>query len=168
MKAVQDLLKNKKVIVVAGIVVLALVVVLVLVVMMGKSNQGSSQATNAQPTQVPILTLQPANIGLTFVPDQNLQRGTMIIAKTADISSVDYQLTYTAIVSGQSVARGTIGHADIKNPGQTITQAMVFGTCSDVCHYDTEITDVKLIVKVTKTDGKIYQVELSVPVPTSK
>jgi len=61
----------------------------------------------------------------------------MTITKTSDIASVDYQLTYTAIVSGQSVARGTIGHVDVKSAGQYITQQMVFGTCSDVCHYDT-------------------------------
>jgi hypothetical protein len=94
-----------------------------------------------------------------------MQRGTMTITKTSDISSVDYQLTYTAIVTGEPVARGTIGHVDVKNKGQEISQAMVFGTCSDVCHYDAGITDVKLIVKVTKTDGKIYQAELSVPTP---
>jgi hypothetical protein len=65
------------------------------------------------------------------------------------------------MVSGQSIPRGTIGHVDVKTPGQTITQKMVFGTCSDVCHYDTGITQVQLIVKVTKTDGKIYQVQLT-------
>ena len=164
----QKLLKNPKVMIAAGIVVLVLVVGLVLVVMMGKSNQAANQAANAQPTQIPVLTLQPSDIGLAFAPDANMQRGTMTITKTMDIASVDYQLTYTAIVSGAPVARGTIGHVDVKSPGQEISQAMVFGTCSDVCHYDTGITGVTLIVKVTKTDGKIYQVQLPVPVPTSQ
>jgi hypothetical protein len=160
----KDLLKNKKVLIAAGIVVLVLVMGLVAIVVMGKSNQAAGPVGNAEPTQVPVLTLQPADIGLAFVPDQNLQRGTMTITKTADIASVDYQLTYTAIVSGQPVVRGTIEHVDVKTPGKEISQAMVFGTCSDVCHYDTGITDIKLIVKVTKSDGKIYQVELPVPV----
>jgi hypothetical protein len=168
MKDFQKLLKNPKVLIAAGVVVLVLVVGLVLVVMMGKSNQAANQATNAQPTQVPVLTLQPSDIGLSFSPDANMQKGTMTITKTLDIASVDYQLTYTAIVAGQPVARGTIGHVDVKNPGQEISQAMVFGTCSDVCHYDIGITNVTLIVKVTKTDGKIYQVQLPVPVPTSQ
>lgn len=164
MKDVQKLLKNPKVLIAIGIVVLVLLLGVVLVVVMGKSNNAVNQTANAEPTQVPVLTLQPADIGLAFVPDQNLQRGTMTITKTADIASVDYQLTYTAIVSGQPVARGTIGHVDVKTPGKEVSQAMVFGTCSDVCHYDTGITDVKLIVKVTKADGKIYQIELPVPV----
>jgi hypothetical protein len=168
MKDVQKLLKNPKALITAGIVVLVLIVGLVLVVMMGKSNQTSNQAANAQPTQVPVLTLQPSDIGLSFSPDASMQRGTMTITKATDIASVDYQLTYTAMVSGQPVARGTIGHVDVKSPGQEISQAMVFGTCSDVCHYDTGITNATLIVKVTKTDGKIYQVQLPVPVPTSQ
>lgn len=160
----KDLLKNKKVLIAAGVVILVLIVGLVLVVVMGKSNQAANQAANAQPTQVPVLTLQPADIGLAFTPDANMQRGTMTISKTSDIASVDYQLTYTAIVTGEAVARGTIGHVDVKTKGKEVSQQMVFGTCSDVCHYDTGITDVKLIVKVTKADGKIYQVELAVPV----
>jgi len=167
MKDFQKLLKNPKVMIAVGIVVLVLVVGLVLVVIMGKSNS-ANQTANAQPTQVPVLTLKPSDIGLAFAPDANLQRGTMTITKTSDIASVDYQLTYTAVVSGQPVARGTIGHVDVKTPGKEISQAMVFGTCSDVCHYDTGITDVTLIVKVTKTNGSIYQVELPVSMPTSQ
>jgi len=168
MKDVQKLLKNPKVLIAAGIVVLVLLLGIVLVVVMGKSNQAANQTANVEPTQAPVLTLQPSDIGLAFVPDQNLQKGTMTITKTSDIASVDYQLTYTAVVSGQPVARGTIGNVDVKTPGQEISQTMIFGTCSDVCHYDTGITDVKLIVKVTKADGKIYQVELPVTITTTQ
>jgi hypothetical protein len=168
MKNVQELLKNKMVLIAAGVVVLILVLGLVLFMVLGKGSGANNQTANAQPTEVPVLTLQPSDIGLAFAPDASLQKGTMTISKTSDITSVDYQLTYTAIVTGQPVARGTIGHVDVKNPGQTITQSMVFGTCSDVCHYDTGITDVKLIVKVTKTNSNIYQVELPVTLPASK
>lgn len=167
MKKVQELLKNKIVLVAAGVVVVVLVLGAIAFLVLGKSsNSANSQTVAAEPTPIPVLTLQPADIGLSFTPDANLQRGTMTITKTSDIASVDYQLTYTALVSGQPVSRGTIGHADVKTPGQTISQQMVFGTCSDVCHYDSGIGDVKLVVKVTKTDGKIYQVELSVSLPT--
>ena len=168
MKDVQKLLKNPKVLIAIGIVVLVLVVGLVLVVVRMEISNSSNQTANVQPTQVPVLTLKPEDIGLTFAPAADLQRGTMTITKTSDIASVDYQLTYTAIVAGQPVARGTIGHIDVKNPGQEITQQMVFGTCSDVCHYDSGITDVKLIVKVTKADGKIYQVELPVTISAAQ
>lgn len=150
----------------AGVGILILVLIVGVFLVLGKGSATNNQTANAEPTPIPVLTLQPADIGLAFAPDANMQRGTMTISKTSDIASVDYQLTYTAIVSGEPVARGTIGHVDVKNKGQTISQQMVFGTCSDVCHYDNGITDVKLIVKVAKIDGKIYQVELAVP--TSK
>jgi len=158
----RELLKNRKVVVSIGIVIILLLfgAFFIFTRLSGQTQIGSSE-----PTPIPILTLQPGDIGLSFTVSSSGQRGTMEIAETDDIASVDYQLTYNAIVSGQPTSRGTIGHVDVKNPGETVSQEMVFGTCSDTCHYDTGITDVKLIVKVTKTDGKIYQVELPVPNP---
>jgi hypothetical protein len=159
--SVQKYLKDKRVLVAAGVAVLALVLIVIGVVMLTKSSSSTQTAQNAAPTEVPVLSLQPGDIGLTLVEAANMQTAVMTIAKTSDITSVDYQLSYNAQVSGQSIPRGTIGHVDVKTPGQTITQKMVFGTCSDVCHYDTGITQVQLIVKVTKTDGKVYQVQLT-------
>jgi len=154
----KELLRNRKVVISAGIVAVILIFGIIFV-FTRSSSQTQNQGANAEPTQIPVLTLQPADIGLTLTAASNMQRATMKITKTSDITSVDYQLTYNALVSGQQTSRGTIGHVDVKNPGQTISQEMVFGTCSDVCHYDSGITDIKLIVKVTKTDGKIYQIE---------
>jgi len=158
---VEKYLKDKRVLIAAGVAVLALVLIIVGVLMLTKGSNSASTNQAAAPTEVPVLSLQPTDIGLTLVEAANMQTATMTIAKTDDITSVDYQLSYNAMVSGQSIPRGTIGHVDVKNPGQAITQKMVFGTCSDVCHYDTGITQVQLIVKVTKTDGKIYQVQLT-------
>ncbi len=163
----KELLKNKKVVISAGIVILILIFAIVFFLLSGKSSNQTqnSQTANAVPTDVPILTLKPEDIGLTLVEAANMQRATMKITKTEDIKSIDYQLTYNAVVAGQQVARGTVGNVVVKSPGQTVSQEMVFGTCSDVCHYDSGITDVKLIVKVTKLDGKVYQVEL-IPTPS--
>lgn len=161
--SVEKYLKDKRILVAAGVAVLALVLIIVGVVMLtrGSNSAQNSGQSAAQPTEVPVLALQPSDIGLTLVEAASMQTATMTITKTSDITSVDYQLSYNAMVSGQSIPRGTIGHVDVKTPGQTITQQMVFGTCSDVCHYDSGITGVQLIVKVTKTDGKIYQVQLT-------
>jgi hypothetical protein len=159
---VQKYLKDKRVLVAAGVAVVALILIVVGVFMLMKSSNSSSTPQQAAvPTEVPVLSLQPGDIGLTLVEAASMQTATMTITKTSDITSVDYQLSYNAMVSGQSIPRGTIGHVDVKTPGQTITQQMTFGTCSDVCHYDTGITQVQLIVKVTKTDGKVYQVQLT-------
>ena len=161
--SVEKYLKDKRVLIVAGVAVLALVLIVagVFMMMRGSNSSGNAQQSSAEPTQAPVLALKPDEIGLTLVEAANMQTATMTISKTGDITSVDYQLSYNAEVAGQSIPRGTIGHADVKTPGQAVTQKMVFGTCSDVCHYDTGITQVQLIVKVTKTDGKVYQVELT-------
>ena len=158
-------LKDKRILAAAVVAVVALILIVVGVFMLMRSSSSSqsAQPQAAAPTEVPVLSLQPSDIGLTLVEAASMQTATMTISKTDDIASVDYQLSYNAVVSGQSVPRGTIGHVDVKTPGQAISQKMVFGTCSDVCHYDTGITGVQLVVKVTKTDGKIYQVQLSVP-----
>lgn len=160
--SVQKYLKDKRILIIIAVAVLALVLIVAGVFMMMRGSSSSQNVNQAAgPTEVPVLALQPSDIGLTLVEAANMQTATMTITKTKDITSVDYQLSYNAEVAGQSIPRGTIGHADVKTPGQPITQKMVFGTCSDVCHYDTGIAQVQLIVKVTKTDGKVYQVELT-------
>ena len=156
-----NLLRNKKLLIVGGVVLILIVVVIGFVLLSGKFSNQTQNTQTVLPTQVPIPTLAPESIGLTLTESADMHKATMKIANTQDISSVDYQLSYNAQVSGQQVPRGTIGHVDVKTPGQTVSQDMVLGTCSDVCHYDTGITDIKIIVKVTKTDGKIYQVEKS-------
>jgi hypothetical protein len=161
---VEKYLKDKRILVAAGVAVIALILIVVGVFMLTRglaSNNTTSNSSMAEPTQVPVLSLQPADIGLTLVEAASMETATMTITKTGDIASIDYQLSYNALVSGQNIPRGTIGHVDVKTPGQIISQQMVFGTCSDVCHYDTGITGVQLIVKVTKTDGKVYQVQLT-------
>jgi hypothetical protein len=152
------LLKNRNAVIIAAVVIGLLVLVVGFVLFLEKSSNQAQNSQTALPTQVPIPTLSPDSIGLTLVESADMHKATMKIVNTSDIASVDYQLSYNAQVSGQQVPRGTIGHVDVKTKGQVISQDMIFGTCSDVCHYDTGITDVKLIIKVTKTDGKVYQV----------
>lgn len=157
----QKYLKDKRILIGIGVAVVALILIIISVFLLTRGSTSSQTAEQAMPTEIPVLTLQPSDIGLTLVEAANMQTATMEITKTNDIASIDYQLSYNALVSGQNIPRGTIGHVDVKTPGQTISQRMVFGTCSDVCHYDTGITGVQLIVKVTKTDGKVYQVQLT-------
>ncbi len=104
-----------------------------------------------------IPALKPEDIGLTLEMDSSGQKVIMKIENVSDITSVDYQLSYT---STGDIPRGAIGHLDVKN-GQPINQQIVLGTCSDVCHYDDDVSDIKLVVKVTKTDGSVYEVEQS-------
>ncbi len=108
--------------------------------------------------QETIPTLEAEDIGLTLEMGADGQRVIMTIEKTTDIATVEYQLSYN---SEGDIPRGAIGQITVKNPGQPLTQEIVLGTCSDTCHYDKDVSNIKLVAKITKTDGKVYQVEAS-------
>jgi hypothetical protein len=129
----------------------------------------SSQSKNtgepvAQQNQV-VPTLKPEDIGLTLsliTSGKFANNGIdMKITNVSDISSVDYEMAY---VSKGDIPRGAIGHVDVID-GKVIDQQLPFGTCSDVCHFDQDVKDVKLTLKVTKTNGKAYQVEAPFQMP---
>ncbi|MFH1186684.1 MAG: hypothetical protein V1697_00760 [Candidatus Levyibacteriota bacterium] len=143
--------------------VLIPLIAIVIVILVGGGIYLSNQRNNSdslpsiEPTIEVIPTIIPEDIGLTLSPGVDGKRVYMEIANTNDITSVDYELSYT---STDDIPRGAIGHIDIKNPGQKLKQEIILGTCSDVCHYDKDIRDIKLVVKITKTDGKVYQAEV--------
>jgi len=77
------------------------------------------------------------------------------VAKTTGINKLDYELDYT---KKGDIPVGVIGQPTIK-PGQPVRQEIVLGTCSDVCHYDEGVSNIKLTLKVTKADGSVSQTE---------
>lgn len=147
------MLKNKKL-----LIPLIVVVLLVLTggVYLFNARRGSSAPTDIQPTIEVIPTIIPSELGLSLKVSADGKRVIMTITNTKDLTGVDYELSYTA---KGGIPRGAIGHIDIEEPGKAVSQEIVLGTCSDVCHYDEGVTSVKLVVKVTKTDGKVYQAE---------
>ncbi len=102
-----------------------------------------------------IETLTPKDIGLSLTATPDLRKVIITVSETEDLSALDYQLSY---VAKGDIPRGILGHIDVVF-GRLVQQEIVLGTCSDVCHYDQDVSDVKLILKVTKTNNKIYQVE---------
>jgi len=102
-----------------------------------------------------ILTLKPEDIGLTISARDDKHAVKFTISKASDISSVDYELDYTA---EGNIPRGAVGHEDTKN-GVIDTKYIELGSCSSGhCKYDAGVTEVKLVLKVNKTDGKVYEV----------
>ena len=139
---------------------LIIVVVIVLILLVGG---GIFLATKkspklAVPTQQSeeILTLSPSDIGLSLTMGNDGKRVVMEIVKTEGLTSIEYQLSYN---SKGDIPRGVIGTADVK--GSFVKKEIILGTCSDICHYDQDVSNIKVILKVTKTDGKIYKVEKS-------
>jgi len=151
-------MKNNKFLIITGSIIIA-----VLVIGLGffiLKNRGSSVKTApvAQQDQT-VPTLSPNDIGMNLSLIQSgkfANNGVeMKINKISDISSIDYELDYT---SKGDLPRGAIGHIDVKPSDSQITQQLPFGTCSDVCHFDQEVKNIKITLKITKKDGSVYQV----------
>lgn len=136
-----------------------------LVVLIGGSFLVLSSNKKAVPVQevaeIPeekVSVVKPEDIGLTLTASNNNRKVIFGVVNTKDISGLDYELSY---ISKGDIPRGVIGHIDIKVAGKPVTQEITLGTCSDVCHYDEDVSDIKLILKVTKADETIFQVEKS-------
>ena len=145
-------MKNQKVIIVIAGVLLILVVGYFLIF-----NKSTKEPVVAQPqaTEETILTLSPEEIGLTLTAIDNNRKVLMEIANTSGLSSLEYELSYT---SKGDIPRGVLGTIDIKS-NKPFKHEIVLGTCSDVCHYDQDVSNIKLILKITKSDNKVYQSE---------
>jgi len=110
------------------------------------------------PQEEKIMTIKPEDIGLSLTASSDNSKVILEIKNTEGLAGLDYELSYT---SKGDIPRGIFGHIDVKVAGKPVTQEIVLGTCSDVCHYDQDVSDIKLIVKVAKTDGSVSQVEKS-------
>ena len=146
---------------------LAIVLTIGLLVLVGgayfvfSSKREAPESITPEPQIVPeekINTLSADDIGLILTTGNNNRKVIMEVANIGDISSLDYELSY---MSKGDIPRGAIGHIDIKSKTRPVRQEIVLGTCSDVCHYDEDVSDIKLILKVAKIDGTISQVEKS-------
>lgn len=148
-------MKNKQIIIIS--IVIAVVVVGAVVYFLFFNKKTSGPVVQA-PVDEEIITIQPEEIGLSLAASADNRKVILQVANTKGIVSLDYELSYT---SKGDIPRGVIGNIDIKVPGNPVKQEIVLGTCSDVCHYDEDVSDVKLILKVVKTDGTTSQVEKS-------
>ncbi|OGH16956.1 MAG: hypothetical protein A3C22_01225 [Candidatus Levybacteria bacterium RIFCSPHIGHO2_02_FULL_37_10] len=144
-----DFLKDKKILIGAAVLILVIIGGAVFLLNSKKSTQTTDTVEEEQ-----ILTLSAEEIGLTLSMAEDGKDVTMRVDNAEDITSIEYELSYN---SEGDIPRGAIGTVEVK--GRLIEKKITLGTCSDVCHYDENVTDVKIILKVTKTDGKIYQVE---------
>lgn len=113
------------------------------------------------PSEEVISTMKPEEIGLSLTASADNREVIFEVSNTKDISGLDYELNYT---SKGDIPRGAMGQVSITQPGVKISKRITLGTCSDVCHYDQDVSDIKLILKVVKTDGTTSQVEKSLAI----
>lgn len=149
----KQLFKDKRIVAVGAVVLIVLVLV-GLVFISGRSANKTDQNTNATPTEIPIPTISAESIGLTLALGRAGQTVIVTVDNPEGITAIEYELSYLA---EGDLPRGAIGELDVtKKP---VRKEITLGTCSDVCHYDKNVTDIKIILKVTKEDGKVYQAE---------
>ena len=127
-------------------------------VMSGNKKAAPVQEVQEIPAEEKVSVIKPEEIGLVLSATSDNRKVIFEVTNTKDITSLDYELSYT---SKGEIPRGVIGHIDIKQEGKSVKQEITLGTCSDVCHYDQDVSDIKLVLKVAKTDGTTSQVEKS-------
>ena len=147
---------NKKMILIAS----GIVIVLLLITGGGYyvlSGRNAKQTPTPDITQA-IPTLTPSDLGMTLVSSKGGKAVTLNITKLAGITGIDFELSYT---SKGNIPRGAIGHIDITSKDASISREILLGTCSNVCHYDEDVSDIKIVLKIQKSDGKTYEANTS-------
>jgi uncharacterized protein YneF (UPF0154 family) len=123
------------------------------------SNNTSNKTLTEQPEEVEeeiISKISPEDLGLMLTAGAGNRTVTMEITNLDEVSSLDYELSYK---SKGDLPRGIVGNIEVSSKDKQIKKELVLGTCSDVCHYDEDVTDIKIILKVIKTDGTVFHSE---------
>lgn len=153
---IKKVMKNKNLVIFLVIGLIALVGAGALILSSGKKAAPVEIAQT--PVEETVSLMKPEDIGLSLIASADNKKVIFEVANTEGIVGLDYELSYT---SKGDIPRGAIGHMDIKQDGRLVKQEIPLGTCSDVCHYDEGVSDIKLILRVTKTDGSTSQIEES-------
>jgi hypothetical protein len=140
-------------------ILIGLVILVAVSMFVFTSNKKVTTQVEPTPSEEAVITMKPEDIGLSLALSPDNKKIIFQIKNTQNIAEVIYDLFYTAKVNDQDVKRGVNG--EIKQMGQLVERKLDLGTCSDVCHYDVGVSNIKLILKVTKTDGTTAQVEKS-------
>ncbi len=153
-----DKLKNKKIVaIISALLVIVLVIGGVLFVNKGSSSTKEDDGM-MQTSDLPKLT--PEDIGMKVNLRSDNKAVMFELAKADDIRKVEYTIEYEAQTDEGVANQGIFGEMNIAEDGITKTDYREFGTCSaGKCRYDNVVSDITITLKVTKKDGKDYQVE---------
>jgi hypothetical protein len=124
-------------------------------------NKQEPQGTAGEIQEEVLPTISKEELGLEFELRSDKRAARFTINNVDDIDLVEYQISYTKEINGEEVPEGLIGEVKREPGDKTIESGYrEFGTCSSgVCRYDNVTSDIKLFLKITKSDGKQYQAE---------
>ena len=149
-------LKNRKVLAAAAIFLI--LAVLGAVFFMNRQGSAPTEESPFETSNLP--SLSPEDIGMVVTVRKDGKALMFELTKADDISKVEYTIEYEKEIDGEEVPEGIFGEMNIGEDGITRTDFREFGTCSaGRCRYDNVVSDIKITLKVTKKDGKEYQVE---------
>ena len=146
----KDLLKSRNFLIGA--------VVLVIFILVGSFFllKGSAPMQNApiaqEEDQIPSIDAKEIGLELEGAFSENAVY--LLVAKPEGIDEMEYEVSYIA----EEIPRGAVGKVNLNK--NTVRERIYLGTCSDVCHPDKDISQIKVVVKLIK-DGKTYQSEAS-------
>lgn len=159
-------MKNKNTLIAVGVV---LFVVLGLLGFYFASNGSQEKIEDKQSSETVVQTIKPEDIGFTMEATPDKKKVKFAIAKAKGIKSLEYEITYEADATAQErseggedrVARGITGEAMVKsNESSFESEDLDLGSCSrNVCKYDTGVNEVSITLKISKADGKVYNME---------
>lgn len=161
-------MKNKQIIIAVAVVVVLLLAGGIFV-LMKKSPTANSTAEKMASLDEDVIKLSPSDIGLKINALSNNHQIKFSLSKAEGITHIEYELSYEAdSAAGSSedgegsgrITRGVAGEDTIDNQSTYTSKALDLGSCSSgTCRYDKGVTGVHLLLKVTKSDDKVYQVE---------
>lgn len=158
-------MKNKKVLIITSVIVAAVIIIGGIFFLTSQAPSQKQSATQDTTSEDVFPTIMPSDIGLLFTATPDKRNVILTITKASDIEHVDYEITYNAMSEGSSVQQGLNGEVkkdQIKNGKIEIKR--ILGTCSTggKCRYDEGVTEAQIVLKITKSNGKTYQVEKSI------
>jgi hypothetical protein len=154
------------------------VAVLVILLLVGGgayflANRNAEPEDDAGFVEEQLPKMDPKELGLAIIPSSDKRYIQFKVTKSQGIKHLEWEFTYDADATetgdgeggGGRVTQGFGGEADITSENKEfVSEKRELGTCSTggKCRFDTGIETIKLILKVTKADGKVYQAEDSI------
>jgi len=160
--------KNKNLYIIVGVVLVILLSVGGYLVLGSKSSKTSDDANQPDISLDDAIMLAPEDVGLELVANATKKQVKFTLSKAAGIQKIEYELSYEADSaggkddeSGGRITRGVAGEDVIDSDEDTYESKLLdLGSCSSgTCRYDKGVTTVHLLLKLTKSDNKVYQVE---------